>query len=89
MRMLVNKILCYSLLLLMIAGVIGFSLRFSGSAIHWQTTLTQVRSGLLVWRLCLYSAIVLIGFSLRRRLQARYPQHLPHFKRLAWHGCNK
>ncbi|EHB3782789.1 hypothetical protein JXE69_000368 [Salmonella enterica subsp. houtenae serovar 17:z29:-] len=48
--------------------ITGLTLRFASPAISLQHTLYQARYGLLVWRLCLYGAGVIFGFSLYRRL---------------------
>lgn len=79
-----KKILFISLLTATVAAVIWLSIRFSGQALHWQQSLEQAQTGLLIWRLFLYTAIAGFGWKLRQRLQTRYPDLLPHLTRLAY-----
>lgn len=67
-------------LLIGIAIIAGLTLRFVSPAMPLQHTLYQVRYELLVWRLCLYIAGIVSGFSLYRRLPV---QNRPRLKRIA------
>lgn len=60
--------------------VTGLVLRFASPAISMQHTLYEARYGLLAWRVCLYLAGIISGFSLYRRLSA---QHRPRLVRIA------
>lgn len=63
-----------------IVVITGLTLRFTAPAMSLQHTLYQVRYGLLAWRLCLYIAGIVFGFSLYRRLPV---QIRPRLKRIA------
>lgn len=66
-----KPVLMVSGLLTGIIIIAGLTLRFVYPAVTLQHVLYQARYGLLVWRLCLYTACILTGFSLYRRLPAQ------------------
>ncbi|HAT6801799.1 TPA: hypothetical protein JAN03_07210 [Citrobacter freundii] len=48
--------------------IAGLTLRFAAPALSLQQVIWQARYGLLAWRLCLYAACIIAGFSLYQRL---------------------
>lgn len=62
------------------AIIVGLTLRFASPAMELRYVLYQSRYVLLVWRLCLYIAGIIFGFSLYRRLSE---QSKPRLKRIA------
>lgn len=65
-------------LLISLCIITGLVLRFAAPAVSLQQVLWQARYGLLAWRLCLYVACAVLGFSLYRRLPPQGRQRLKH-----------
>ncbi|MBA8306158.1 Uncharacterised protein [Klebsiella michiganensis] len=62
------------------AIIVGLTQRFASPAMELRNVMHQARYELLVWRLCLYTAGIVSGFSLYRRLPV---QNRPRLKRIA------
>ncbi|MCX8984240.1 hypothetical protein [Citrobacter portucalensis] len=83
MRSTLKWILTLALVLLFITLIGGLSIRYAGLVLYWQDSLKQARTGLFIWRLCLYGMTAGLWLSLERRRGKQIQAYLPALRRMA------